>query len=65
MKACINCGGVIEAARLEALPETDFCIACSRKIGTPKVREAGRRHYAGLELLGTTEGGELKGLYKE
>jgi RNA polymerase-binding transcription factor DksA len=39
MKKCINCCQDIEAARLRAIPTTEFCIKCARAIGTPKARE--------------------------
>ena len=30
---CARCGTMIPAARIEALPETHLCIACSRDVG--------------------------------
>lgn len=30
---CARCGGEIPAERLEALPETQVCVACSREMG--------------------------------
>ena len=30
-KLCRMCGQAIAAARLEALPETELCVACARK----------------------------------
>ncbi len=39
MRKCINCSNDIELARLEALPETEFCIKCARQIKIPRARE--------------------------
>jgi hypothetical protein len=33
-RPCVRCGTTIPAARLEALPETRLCIACSREVGS-------------------------------
>lgn len=32
-QACARCGNEIPAERLEALPETRVCVACSREMG--------------------------------
>jgi len=34
MKKCIICGRFIPKARLEALPETNRCVECARKLGS-------------------------------
>ena len=39
MKKCIQCDNEIEQARLEALPDTEFCIQCARQIKIPRARE--------------------------
>ena len=38
-KTCTYCHGEIEAARLEALPETEYCIKCAKKVNPPRARE--------------------------
>jgi RNA polymerase-binding transcription factor DksA len=35
---CVGCDNGIEQERLEALPNTEFCIQCARKIKTKPVR---------------------------
>lgn len=30
---CVRCGGEIPAERMEAIPETMVCVACSREMG--------------------------------
>lgn len=37
-KNCVCCGEVIEPERLEALPDTEFCIKCARKVNIKPVR---------------------------
>lgn len=32
-RTCERCGGVVPAERVEALPDTRVCVACSRAIG--------------------------------
>jgi reverse gyrase len=32
-RPCARCGGEIPEERIEALPETRICVACSREIG--------------------------------
>ena len=64
-KICIVCGKEVEAARLEVLPDTEFCIACARNVKTARVREPSRGHYTGLNFLEVSEGNELRGTYRE
>lgn len=39
MNNCIICKNQIEPARIEALPSTEFCIACAKTVKTPRARE--------------------------
>lgn len=39
MNNCIICKNQIEPARIEALPNTEFCITCAKKVKTPRARE--------------------------
>lgn len=39
MRNCVNCKHEIEPARLEALPDTELCIGCARKINIPRRKE--------------------------
>ena len=32
-RPCVRCGATIPAERIEALPETEICIACSKDVG--------------------------------
>ena len=32
-RCCVRCDAVIPAERLEAMPDTQVCVACSRDIG--------------------------------
>ena len=34
---CHECGGVIPPARLEAMPDTDYCVKCADKHSEPVV----------------------------
>lgn len=36
---CINCNGDIEEARLEAVPNTEFCIKCARTYACKRAKE--------------------------
>lgn len=52
---CLGCGSSIPEARLEALPETMFCVRCAQKAVKPIVDESvlatnskgGRNGFAG------------------
>ena len=39
MKNCTRCNKEIELARLDALPDTEFCIKCAKQINIPNIRE--------------------------
>jgi hypothetical protein len=52
---CQRCGEVIPAERLEALPDTQVCVECSRKIGGEYVLRAVPENLA--------KGGSLKKNY--
>lgn len=39
-KTCARCEHVIETERLQALPETSFCVSCAKIINPPRVKGA-------------------------
>lgn len=42
MKSCTNCRRIIPPARLEVLPNTEYCVECAAKFVKPK---KGAMHY--------------------
>lgn len=57
MKKCVVCGKAIPKARLEALPETNRCVECARKLGSDVSRKkvvVGMDAETYKDLLGAT-----------
>ncbi len=48
---CLDCENEIPAARLEALPDTDFCVNCADKNATPVIARVIYSHKCDSELF--------------
>ena len=51
MKCCESCGIQIPAARLEFLPDTEYCVDCADKNSTPVVARVIYSHKCDCELF--------------
>jgi hypothetical protein len=51
VKCCESCGIQIPAARLEFLPETEYCVNCADKNSTPVVARVIYSHKCDCELF--------------
>ena len=51
MKCCESCGIQIPAARLELIPDTEYCVGCIDKNSTPVVARVIYSHKCDCELF--------------
>jgi hypothetical protein len=56
-RPCQKCGGQIPAERIEALPETRLCVACSQNVGSDFVRSVSQENLAKTNSLKKNYGG--------
>jgi len=57
MKNCIRCGNEIPTERLEAMPETEICVGCSRDIGGEFILLVGYENCSKTGSMKRTYGG--------
>ena len=48
---CLDCGNVIPPARLEFLPDTEYCVNCADKNSTPVIARVIYSHKCDSELF--------------
>lgn len=65
MSKCQDCGNVIPPARLEALPDTVFCVSCTDKNAKPFVARMIYSHKTAGEVFFATGRENVRRLNRE
>ncbi len=65
MKHCLECGNQIPSARIEAMPDTDYCVNCADKHTEPIIGRMIYNHKTAGEVVFATGKENIRRLNRE